>query len=227
MENQIKDKIGVRELTLQNGISYPSNEELLMMVLGSGTKQLPIEPLSQKVLEAVMKSNPENLVENLLKINGIGPNKALSIASALELGRRLNRKPQCALKTPRDVIPYIQNYAVQNTEHFICVSLNGAKEIISIRVICTGSGNMAIMRPAEVFIEAIKEHASAVVLSHNHPAGNPAPSQDDINTTKRLYAASYLLGITMVDHIIITRNGHFSFLEHGLLDKFDKEMDSQ
>lgn len=214
-----KNKIEIRELTIQHGLSFPSNEELIMLILGSGTKRTPIKDLSRQVLEIVMSSNCENLVENLLRINGMGKSKALIIAAALELGRRIGKNPEAVLNNPSDIIPYVQSYAMQKQEHFLCVMLNGAMDILSIRVICIGAGNMAIIRPRDVFAEALKEHASAIVLCHNHPGGNPNPSQQDIKTTLRLYQAAELLGISILDHIIIAKTGYYSFLEHNLMDE--------
>ena len=209
----------VRELTLLNGMSYPSNEELIMLILGSGTKAVPIEDLSARVMKVIVRTNPPELVTSLLQIDGIGVTKALAIAAAIELGSRVNRTPQLLLKEPKDVLPYVQHYAMQPKEHFVCVSLNGAREVISIRVICVGGGNMAVIRPRELFGEALKEHASAIVLCHNHPSGNCSPSEDDITTTANLCKAALLLGIVLLDHLIITKTDYFSFLEHNLLEK--------
>jgi len=212
-----KEKPRIRELVLSNGMSYPSSEELIMLILGSGTQDTPVEKLAPLVLSAIERSNPPELIPQLTAIPGIGKTKALSIAAALELGRRMNRTPQAVIEQPLDVIPYIQHYSMQNTEHFLCITLNGIKEIISIRVLSVGSGNRAILRPREIFSEAIKEHASAIILSHNHPSGNSTPSSDDISTTKVLVNAAQILGIALLDHIIITRTEFFSFLEHGML----------
>ena len=212
-------RIEIRELTMRHGLSYPSDEELIMLILGSGTKKTPIKELARQVLCIVMASNSDNLVENLLKIDGMGKSKALMIASALELGKRINRNPQVSMNSPAEIVPYIQNYAMQKQEHFLCISMNGAREIISIRVICTGSNNMAIIRPAEVFSEAIKENASAIVIAHNHPSGNTTPSDSDLKTTIRIQQASELLGISLLDHIIISRSSYFSFLENGILEE--------
>ncbi len=210
-------KPNVRELVLSNGMSYPSDEELIMLILGSGTKKVPIEQLAHEVMTAIDGTNPPELIESLQKVDGMGKTRALTIAAALEFGRRMNRNPQAVLGSPKDVIPYVQHYAMQTAEHFVSVSLNGAREIISIRVLSVGSGNMAILRPREIFCEAVKEHASAVVLCHNHPGGCCTPSPDDIETTSALEKAAELLGIALLDHIIITRTGYFSFLEHGML----------
>jgi len=212
-----KNDLQIRELTLEKGLSFPSDEELIMLILGSGIKNCPINKLSKKILSVILSCNYEDMIDNLKKVNGVGEKKALSIAASLELGRRLNRNPQGKMGEPGDIIPFIKNYSMQSQEHFLCISLNGAREILSIRVVCVGSGNMAVLRPSEIFNEAIKEHASAIIVSHNHPSGNENPSPDDIKTTHSLYEASKILGIALLDHIIITRNSYFSFLEHGLL----------
>ena len=141
------------------------------------------------------------------------------IAAALELGRRINRSPQGVFNSPRDLIPYVQSYGMEKKEHFICVSLNGSQEIISIRVVCSGSGNMAIVKPVEVFAEAIKEHAAAIVICHNHPSGIVIPSKEDIGTTLRLYQAADILGMSLLDHIIVSRTSYYSFLEHELMNE--------
>ncbi|MBR4599268.1 MAG: DNA repair protein RadC [Treponema sp.] len=216
-EIEKSNKLEIRELTLQHGLAYPTDEELIMLILGSGTKESPVRELAKEVLGKVMCSNSDNLVENLMLVKGMGKSKALMIAAALELGKRINRNPEGAFETPRDLIPYIQSYGMQKQEHFLCISLNGAKEIISIRVVCTGSGNMAVVKPADVFSEPVKEHAAAVVISHNHPCGLLFPSKEDIQTTLRLSQAAELLGITLLDHIILSKNDYYSFLEHELM----------
>ena len=212
-------KLEIRELTMQHGLSYPTDEELIMLILGSGTKNLPVRELAKEVMGKIMRSNGDNLVKNLMQINGMGRSKALIIAAALELGKRINRNPEGAMESPGDLIPYIKSYGIQKQEHFLCVSLNGAKEIISIRVVCTGSGNMAVVKPSDVFSEPLKEHAAAVVISHNHPSGLLLPSKEDILTTARLSQAASILGISLLDHIILTKNDYYSFLEHEIMSE--------
>lgn len=217
----MEEKLEVRELALANGMSYPSDAELIMLILGSGTKTMPIEVLAAKAARIIASTNPPDLVNELQKIEGIGTKKALALAAAIELGRRVNRTPQAILKRPSDVLPYVQQYAVQPTEHFVCVTLNGMREVLSIRVLCVGSGNMAVLRPREIFSEPLKERASAMVLCHNHPGGICMPSDEDIVTTLELQKISMMLGIVLLDHVIVTKNSYFSFLEHGLLSDAD------
>lgn len=211
------EKPEIRELVLENGLAYPSTAELIMLILGSGTKKTPVDVLAAKVERVIASTNPPELIAALQKIDGIGTTKALALAAAIELGRRVNRTPQAYLARPRDVLPYVQQYAMQPVEHFVCVTVNGMHEVMSIRVLCVGGSNKAVLRPREIFCEALKEHASAIVLCHNHPSGNCMPSEDDIVTTLELRKTALILGLALLDHLIITKNGYFSFLEHGLL----------
>lgn len=223
MQNYILDcaKSGkqpnIRELTLLNGISYPDDEELIMLILGKGTKNNPIESLAEKVTKTINSSNEEELIPNLKKINGMGESRALVIAAALELGRRRRGILRSSINAPKDVIPFLQHYTLMPTEHFITVTVNGAKEILSTRVVSVGTINKALIHPREVFANAVSEYASGIICCHNHPCGQCYPSNADIDSTKILQKAAKILGIAFMDHIIITKEDYFSFLEHGML----------
>ncbi|WP_288985028.1 DNA repair protein RadC [uncultured Treponema sp.] len=223
MQNYILDysKSGkqpnIRELTLLNGISYPDDEELIMLILGKGTKNNPIESLAEKVTKTINSSNEEELIPNLKKINGMGESRALIIAAALELGRRRRGILRSSINAPKDVIPFLQHYTLMPTEHFITVTVNGAKEILSTRVVSVGTINKALIHPREVFANAVSEYASGIICCHNHPCGQCYPSNADIDSTKILQKAAKILGIAFMDHIIITKEDYFSFLEHGML----------
>ena len=223
MQNYILDysKSGkqpnIRELTLLNGISYPDDEELIILILGKGTKNNPIESLAEKVTKTINSSNEEELIPNLKKINGMGESRALIIAAALELGRRRRGILRSSINAPKDVIPFLQHYTLMPTEHFITVTVNGAKEILSTRVVSVGTINKALIHPREVFANAVSEYASGIICCHNHPCGQCYPSNADIDSTKILQKAAKILGIVFMDHIIITKEDYFSFLEHGML----------
>ena len=207
----------LRERVFARGLSYPSDAELLMLILGSGTKDLPVEEIAYKMLNAVDVSGRQSLVDNFLRIPGVGLGKALAVAAALEFGRRRAQHINAVIKTPEDLLPFIKQYAYKTTEHFLAVCLSGAREIISQKVIAVGNSNSAIISPREVFFEAVQKRASAVILAHNHPSGSAAPSDDDINTTRRICAAADILGLSVLDHIIITKSEYYSFSEHNLL----------
>ncbi len=212
-----KARINLRESTLKKGISYPFDEELIMLILGSGSSDMPIDRLSEKIVETLDNSNDDEIIANLQRIKGVGESKALSIAAALELGKRRSGHLKTLIKTPNDVIPFIRHFAMYPKERFVLVTLNGGHEIIQIHVISVGTINNTIIHPREIFFEAIKENASAMILCHNHPSGNCDPSDDDIRTTRNLLEASAIIGIPILDHIIIDTKSYFSFLENNLL----------
>lgn len=218
-------KPDIREKVLQNGITYPTTLELIMILLGTGVQGVPVAKLAQRVLNIVVASSKDGLIENLMRLEGIGPSKAVTIAAAIEFGRRQNIHTGKRIGKPSDLIPFVNHYAMQEQEHFICVTLNGANEIIKIRTVSVGTINKTMVHPREVFTGAIKDMASAVILCHNHPSGNCIPSNDDIETTHRMVEAGECLGIQILDHIIITTRGFFSLKEEGLLTpKLDKDL---
>ncbi|MGP1458693.1 MAG: RadC family protein [Treponema sp.] len=210
-------KPNIRELALKHGIAYPTDEELVMLILGSGTKGMPVERLAKNVVDAINTSNTEDLNERLTAVKGLGQSKALAIRAAIEFGRRRNSFKSAVVKSPKDIIPFVKNYSMQSREHFICVTLTGGHEIIQIRIASIGTVNRTIVHPREVFSEALMENAAALIVCHNHPSGNCNPSEEDVKTTEILIQASEILGIPLLDHIIINRSSYFSFMEHGLL----------
>ncbi len=180
---------------------------------------MSVETMSKKIVEAMDCSNSDDMVENLLKLKGIGQGKALAVAAAIELGKRRTCHLGAHIKSPGDVIPFVNHYAMNGKEHFLAVTLNGGHNIIQIHVVSIGTTNSAVAHPREVFSEAIRENASAIILCHNHPSGQVEPSEEDIECTKKLLEASEIIGIPVLDHIIIDCNSYFSFLENGLLGK--------
>ena len=212
-----KNKPDIRERTIENGLLYPTNVELIMLILGSGNKQMSVDVMAQKINDVLTDSNIDDVVKNLLSVKGVGQGKALAVAAALELGRRHCSHLKALIQTPEDILPYVQNYAMCAKEHFVMITLNGGHEIIKIHLISVGTVSKTIIHPREVFREAIKENASSIVICHNHPSGNCVPSDEDIETTKFLIKASKLIGIPILDHIIFDCDSYYSFLEHDFL----------
>lgn len=210
-------KPNARELALEHGISFPSDDELIMMILGTGSRELPVEILAKKVADVLDISDDESTVKNLLSIKGMGKGKALAVAAAIELGRRRYRYKEAVIRTPTDIIPFIRNYSMSQKEHFICITLNGANEIMKIKVVSIGTVNRTLVHPREIYSDVIKEKAAAVIVSHNHPSGNCNPSEADINVTQTLKTAADILGITFLDHIIFSQSSYFSFMEHDMI----------
>jgi len=116
-----------------------------------------------------------------------------------------------------DVLPLIQHYGDRKQEHFLCISINGANEVMNIRVVTIGLINKSQVHPREVFADVIAERASAVIVAHNHPNGDLVPSNEDIAITKRLKESATVLGISLLDHIIFNNKGYYSFVENNEL----------
>lgn len=215
------NKPDIREKAIEHGVSYLVNEELIMLIIGSGTKDLPVNVMARKMVEVIQDVDVDKAVASLLKIKGVGESKALAVAAAIELGRRRNEHLKAHINSPASIIPFVRNYSVSKKEHFIVVTLNGGHEIIQIHVVSVGTLNKTLIHPREIFTEAFKENAAAIILCHNHPSGNCNPSADDIDSTRILVQSSKILGIPILDHIIIDSENYFSFAENQLI--FDED----
>ena len=211
------NKPDVREKVMEHGLSFLFDEELVMLILGSGTKGMPIELMAERIIGILDDSDSPYIVENLLMLNGVGQGKALAIAAALELGRRRSCHLRAPIKKPGDIVPFLKNYAVSDKEHFLLVTLNGGHEIIQIHVVTVGTLNRTLIHPREIFSLAIRENAAAIIVSHNHPSGNCQPSDEDMLVTNQLKKVSVIMGIELLDHVIVSREAYFSFLENKLL----------
>lgn len=210
-------KPDVREKAMEHGLSYLFNEELIMLVIGSGTKELPVDVMAKKMLEVIEDNDASKIIDALLKVKGVGEGKALAVAAAMELGRRRTEHLKAVVTSPSSVIPFVRNYSVNHKEHFLVITLNGGHEIIQIHVVSVGTLTKTLIHPREIFSEAIKENASAIILCHNHPSGDCTPSEEDIKATQMLVDSSIILGINILDHIIIDSENYYSFVENHLV----------
>ena len=217
-----KIKPDVREKALEHGFSYLFDEELIMLILGSGTRGLPVEYMAERIADVLDDCDFEDAVENLLRVKGVGQGKALAVAAALEFGRRRSNHLRAPIKSPCDIVPFLKNYAVSEREHFLLVTLNGGHEILQIHVITVGTLNRTLIHPREVFTTAMRDNAAAIIVSHNHPSGNCQPSEEDIAVTETLEKVSVIMGIELLDHVIVSRETFFSFLEHKMLNSEKK-----
>ena len=215
--NSDRIKPDVRETAMEHGLSFLFDEELVMLILGSGTSNLPVEVMAEKIGEVLDDSDPADVVDNLLRLKGVGQGKALAVAAALELGKRRSSHLCAPVKSPSDVVPFVQNYAVSKKEHFLLVTLNGSHEIIQIHVISIGTLNRTLIHPREIYGTAIREDAAAIIVCHNHPSGNCEPSDEDIAVTHNLERVGEIMGIELLDHIIVCRESYFSFLDNKML----------
>jgi DNA repair protein RadC len=206
-----------REKLQAKGPAALSDLELLAILLGSGTRDSDVLTVAGRILKAIDGGNETMSLDALQEIEGVGPAKASLIAAALEFARRRIRPEGLRISFPPDVLPLIRHFADRRQEHFICVSLNGANEVISTRVVSVGLVNKTQVHPREVFADPITDRASAVIVAHNHPSGTLEPSKEDIEITGQLKSAGEILGIRLVDHIVFNQKGYYSFLEKGLM----------
>ncbi len=188
-----------------------------MLILGSGTKKMPVNQMARKIVEVLNDCGDKDPVPRLMELKGVGEGKALAVAAAIELGRRRSMHLKVRVQGPSDILPFVRNYAMSNKEHFLAITLNGSHEIIQIHVVSVGTLTRTLIHPREIFMEAIKESASAMIICHNHPSGNCEPSDEDIAATEALLEASNILGISILDHIIIDCENYYSFKENSLL----------
>jgi DNA repair protein RadC len=168
-----------------------------------------------------VKAISQATIEELSQIKGIGLAKAAQIKACFELGRREELEPELKnfdIKDPEAVIKAIRaSIKDKAKEHFKLILLNPRNKIIGISTISVGTLNASLVHPREVFKDAIMHSAASVVLAHNHPSGDPEPSEDDLKITKKLVDSGKILGIEVLDHIVIGKNIFCSFKERGLI----------
>lgn len=206
-----------REKLLAKGASALSDQELLAVMLGKGTPEMDVMALATKVAKVVDEKGLDLKIEDLTQFHGLAEAKATLILAAIEFSRRRIKPEGIKIATPSDLLPLIRHYADRKQEHFLCATINGANEVISVRVVSIGLIDRSPVHPREVFADALSDRASAVIVAHNHPSGGLEPSRSDIEITTQLKAAGAVVGIELLDHIIFNRTDYFSFLEKGIL----------
>jgi len=206
-----------REKLQSKGPEALSDVELLAILLGKGTKEHDVLSLAEKILKTIDNNGGTPDFEKLSDIKGVGPAKASSIVAAIEFARRRIKPEGLRISFPADVLPLIRHYADRKQEHFLCISINGANEVITSRVVSVGLVNKTQVHPREVFADPITDRAAAVIVAHNHPSGSLTPSKEDLEITKQLKAAGETLGIRLLDHILFNQKGYYSLLEHNEL----------
>jgi DNA repair protein RadC len=206
-----------REKLLEKGAEALSDQELLAIILGKGSQKNEVLSLAKLLIKTIDEKGINVQAKDIIDIDGIGAAKATAIAAAFEFVRRRIKPEGLKIKFPVDVLPLIQHYGNRKQEHFLCISINGANEVMNIRVITIGLINKSQVHPREVFAEVIAERASAVIVAHNHPDGDLKPSSEDMIVTTRIKEAAAILGISLLDHIIFNNKGYYSFVENNEL----------
>lgn len=211
-----------RERMLQAGAQALSNAELLAVLLRTGTSEESVLHLAQRLLVTTggLRQLQDATLEELTEIKGIGPAKAVQVMAGLELGKRLAKASlgeRYIIRSPEDAAHYLmEEMRYLRKEHFVCLFLSTKNQVIGQKTVFVGSLNASIVHPREIFKEAIKRSAASIICFHNHPSGDPTPSREDIQVTKRLDEAGHIVGIELLDHVIIGDGRYTSLKEKGL-----------
>jgi len=211
-----------REKLMLKGKSALSDAELLAIIMGSGNKEETAVDLAKRILNDV-NNNWHELsrlsLAQLKSYKGIGEAKAISILTVLEIGNR--KSLQFALEKPKvtnstQVFELLRPYLADlNIEEFWVIFLNQANKVIAIEPVSTGGISFTLADPRLIFRNALEKFATAVIVAHNHPSGNPKPSSQDIKLTKKLVECGQILDIAVLDHLIVTQKEYYSFKDEN------------
>lgn len=220
---ELPEDIRPRERLLKEGAEALSEIELLAILLGTGSREATALELASLVMARFksLRSLVDATVEELSEVKGVGPAKASQVKAALELARRLSQfsdLPRPVIKSPDDAAGLVmEEMRHLDREHFRALLLNTRNQVIGMDKVSVGTLNSSTVHPRELFRNAIKRSAAAVILVHNHPSGDPTPSREDLDITGRLCEAGKIIGIEVLDHIIIGDNKFTSFKAKGLI----------
>ena len=206
-----------REKLREKGAAALTDEELVAAILGMGTAGADVRTIARQVVGLIRAHKANLQLDQLLEVPGVGLAKAAQILSAFELARRHLLKDTVKITVAQDILPLVADIAGKQQEYFVCISLNGANEVIEKRVVTIGLLDQSPVHPREVFADVIADRAAAVIFAHNHPSGELRPSTADLRMHEQLTEAGKILGLRVLDHVIVTRKGHYSFQEAGLV----------
>ncbi|MDW7651248.1 MAG: DNA repair protein RadC [Bacillota bacterium] len=212
-----------RERLMASGRASLSDADLIAILLRTGTSEETAVQLAERILVELggLQALPRSSADEMLRIKGLGPAKAVTLLAAAELAGRLHssrRTESVTISSPGDaaglMMEEMRHYL---REHFCVVLLDTKNKVLGVEEISVGSLNTSLVHPREVFRPAIHKACASVILIHNHPSGDPTPSREDLDVTRRLYEAGQLVGIEVLDHVVIGDNRFISFREKGLL----------
>ena len=206
-----------REKLASKGAKALRNDELLSILLGSGVQGKDVRKLSKEII-SLFDDDFENLsLSRLCDIHGLGIAKASQILAAIELSKRYLIRSNKRICSAEDVYDELKHFGTKKQEHFLTITLDGASHIINTRTIFIGTLNQSLVHPREVFSDAIADRAAGIIIAHNHPSGTLEASRADLQITQRLKEVAKLVGIELLDHVILSKQGYYSFSDEGLL----------
>ncbi len=202
----LKDFDKPREKLLKKGEKVLNNIELLSIIIGSGIKGRDLYKISEDILNIIKDKKDFNL-DDLVKIEGLGRVKASRIVAAKELFKRLSKEDEFKIRRPEDVYSFLYEIRDKKQEHFVLITLDGAHRVIKKRTLFIGTLTQSIVHLREIFAYALEDRAASIIVAHNHPSGNLRPSEDDLLITEKIREAGNLMGIELLDHIIVSKEG--------------------
>jgi len=207
-----------REKLLARGPASLSDKELLAVMLTTGIQGKNVKKVASDLLGFLDKNKDIPSVKEISLLSGIGQAKACTVAAMMEFGRRRYGSFSARIKHPSDIFTLVRHYADRKQERFISLSLNGAHEVLNVRIVTIGLVNKTIVHPREVFADIIQDRAAAFCVAHNHPSGQLISSPEDDEITERLKSSALILGLNFVDHIIFCEDNWWSYKENGMLN---------
>ncbi len=207
----------IRERLERSGTPSVADFELVAAILGTGSRGKDVRSLAAEVLSGSDFSAGVPCIDDLARIPGLGRARACRIAAALELGKRFFGVRERHISGPHDAWQLITHFDDRKQERFLCCTLNGAHDVIAVRVVTLGLVNRTIVHPREIFSEAVADRACAIFVAHNHPSGRLEPSVEDREITDRIKAAGDILGIPLLDHLVFSHEAFSSMVESGML----------
>ena len=209
-----------REKMATSSAKNLTEAELLAILLGTGTRGKNVVALSESLLKKYPgKKFTQISLDELTKTSGVGKTKATRILAALELGERFfapSALTKTIIRSAEDVLQEVRDIADKKQEYLLVLYLNARHELIQKEVVGMGTINNLRLTPREIFSPAFLTPCASLIIVHNHPSGDPTPSDDDIRFTTRIHDAGELMGIPMVDHVIIAKSGYFSFRDNKM-----------
>jgi DNA repair protein RadC len=206
-----------REKLVAKGVQALKNDELLAILLGSGVQGKDVRKLAKEIVVMMDEGFDKLTLKKLCEIHGLGLAKASQILASIELSKRYLIRSNKRITSAEEVYEELKTFSSKSQEHFLTITLDGASHIINTRTVFIGTLNQSLVHPREVFADAIADRAAGIIIAHNHPSGTLEASRADIQITQRLKEVSKLVGIELLDHVILSKHGFYSFSDEGLL----------
>jgi DNA repair protein RadC len=206
-----------RDKMIRRGADSLSILELMAVMVGSGNEAVEVYTIAKDLARLVEDEFHQLNVDKLKTVKGIGKSKACLIMAAIELSSRFLVRKSIKIQNHHDVLPLVKELKDKKQEYFLTLTLDAAHNLIEKRTVFIGTLNESLVHPREIFADAITDRAASIIFVHNHTATEVTPSKADLQVTQRLLKVAETMGIEVLDHIILTKTGFFSFKSNGLL----------